>query len=226
MSDVPEPSRPRSFWRHPLVLIVTAVSIVAVAASARLYLQDLTDARHFDPTPLPRPKLNAPFIKSADSVVNEMIEIADIEPDDLVYDLGCGDGKIVIAAAVQRGCRGVGFDINPERIAEAQANAEAQGVEHLVSFREADIFQVDLRESDVVVMYLLPWMVKELVPQFQQCRPGTRIVSHDWKIEGLEEDKSVEVELPDDSTHRVFLYVTPLRPARSAVSAPAANHPA
>jgi tRNA A58 N-methylase Trm61 len=139
-----------------------------------------------------------------------MIETAQIEADDLVYDLGCGDGRLVITAAVQKGCRGIGFDIEPERVAEAQANVKLHDVESLVEIRLQDVFKVDLSEADVVLMYLLPQMLRDLKPQFAQCRPGTRLVSHDFQIEGVQVDRTVEVFLPE--RHFVHLYVTPLKP--------------
>lgn len=178
-------------------------------AAYRLYR--LSDLANYDPSPLPRPKLNAPFIKSPDFVVNRMIELAEISERDLVYDLGCGDGRIVITAAVQTGCRGVGFDIDPARVAESKENVVRHGVEHLVTIEEKNIFDVDLSRANVILMYLLPWMVKELVPQFERCPPGTRIVSHDWEIEGVEKERTVVVDDDQEDLHYLHLYITPLK---------------
>lgn len=170
-----------------------------------------------DTRPFPQPKLNAPFIKTNDNVVDRMIELAGITDHDLVYDLGCGDGKIVIGACVQRGCRGIGFDIEPLRIAEAKRNAQEQKVDQLVTFKQADIFSVDLSPGNVIVMYLLPWMVQDLVPQFEKCRPGTRIVSEDWKIDGIREERTEVVVSDEGVPHHLFLYVTPLnKPAEQS----------
>jgi SAM-dependent methyltransferase len=129
----------------------------------------------------------------------------------MVYDLGCGDGRLVIEAAKRARCRGVGFDKDPQRVAEARANIQQKQVEDLVRIEECDIFSVDLSKANVVVMYLLPWMVKALVPQFDAMTPGSRIVSHDFRIEGIEPDKIVEVEAGKFDTRQLILYVTPLR---------------
>ena len=118
-----------------------------------------------------------------------MLKLADIKKNDIVYDLGCGDGRIVIAAAKTYGARGVGIDINPERIKEAKANAKAAGVEHLVRFEENDLFEADFREATVVTLFLLPTINLKLRPKLQaQLKPGTRVISNtfdmgDWKAE-------------------------------------------
>jgi SAM-dependent methyltransferase len=158
--------------------------------------------------------LNAPYIKTGDAIVDKMVEVAKLSKEDVVYDLGCGDGRLVIAAAVQFGCRGVGIDIDPERVAEAQANAKLHGVEDLVEFREQDVFTVDLSETDVVLMYLLPWMTKRLVPRFQEMKPGSRIVSHDFgigDIKYIEPERTEEVPIEEENdTHLVHRWTIPL----------------
>jgi SAM-dependent methyltransferase len=161
--------------------------------------------------PLPYVPRNAPFIKTPNRIVDQMIELAQVVESDLVYDLGCGDGRLVIATAVNCRCRGIGFDIDPERIAEATANAQQQGVEGLVSFQEQDIFQVDLAEADVVLAYLLPWMMDKLTAQFQNCKPGARIVSHDFPIDGYEFAEVVELTGDQNELHHLYLYITPLK---------------
>lgn len=158
--------------------------------------------------------LNAPFITTADSIVDKMVEVAELSKDDIVYDLGCGDGRLVITAALEHGCHGVGIDIDPQRVIEARANVELHGVGHLVEIREQDVFTVDLSETDVVLMYLLPWMTKRLVPQFQQMPPGSRIVSHDFgigDIKYIEPGSTHQVPSEDkDETHLVHRWDTPL----------------
>ena len=197
--------------RMLLLLLVIGAASVGGAAYAVLRLRDFSDPENFDGSPLPRPVANAPYIKTDDLVVDKMIEMARITDKDMVFDLGCGDGRLVIASAVQRGSRGVGFDIEPARVTEATENAKRQNVDKLVTIKEQDVFTVDLREADVVVMYLLPMMLEKLIPQFDQCRPGTRIVSHDFPIEGLQTDKTEIVMLAGNDTHRVYLYVSPLK---------------
>jgi ribosomal protein L11 methylase PrmA len=118
-----------------------------------------------------------------------MLKLADVKPSDTVYDLGCGDGRIVIAAAKEYGAHGVGIDINPERIAEAKDNAKKAGVENLVHFEENDLFDADIHEASVVTLFLLSSVNLKLRPKLlKDLKPGTRIVSNtfdmgDWKPE-------------------------------------------
>lgn len=126
----------------------------------------------------------APFFATPYPVVERMLAAAAVGPDDLVYDLGCGDGRIVIEAARRRGARGVGFDLDPARIEESRANARAAGVEHLVSFVEADIDTVDLGPATVVAIWTLPVVNLRLRPRLQaQLRPGARIVGHGFDMD-------------------------------------------
>lgn len=196
-------------------LIVSGAVIVCIALVAIFVIDQKVDAL---PTSLPvdefRIGLNAPFITTADAVVDKMVEVAELTPEDVVYDLGCGDGRLVITAALKHGCRGVGIDIDPERVAEAKANAKLHGVEDLVEIREQDVFTVDLREADVILMYLLPWMTKRLIPQFQEMAPGSRIISHDFgigDIRYIEPDSTHKVPVDDSNgAHHVHRWTLPL----------------
>ena len=131
----------------------------------------------------PSPQLpDVVFVATPDFMVDVLLDAAAITGDDVVYDLGCGDGRIVIAAA-HRAARAVGVDIDPARIAEATANARAAGVADRVAFVEADMFNVDLHEATVVVLYLLPSMNVRLRPKLRrELRPGARIVSHEFDM--------------------------------------------
>lgn len=132
------------------------------------------------------PKL-APYVATPDEVVARMLRLAQVGPDDVVYDLGCGDGRIVIAAATTYGARGVGVDIDPERIADSNANAAWAGVTHLVTFKLQDALATDVSEATVVALYLLASSNVRLRPILtRQLKPGSRIVAHnfsmgDWK---------------------------------------------
>jgi hypothetical protein len=118
----------------------------------------------------------------------------------------------VIAAAAKYGCRGIGFDIDPERVREARENVKRQGVEHLVRIEQRDIFAVDLQEAEVVLMYLLPWMVTKLAPQLDAMPGGSRVVSHEFWIAGVRPDERVDVPgTSGASAPLLFLYRTPLR---------------
>jgi len=131
--------------------------------------------------------IHAPYVTTPLPVVDAMLKLAGTKKGDVVYDLGCGDGRIVIAAAKQYGARGVGVDINTDLIQEARANAKREGVESLVRFTAQNVFEMDFRDATVVTLYLLPDMHRKLSPRLQQdLRPGTRIVTHtfdlgDWK---------------------------------------------
>lgn len=195
-------------------MLVVGLVLVVVAAALSAYVLQQTSPTNLDGTPPPRQATNAPFITTPDPVVQAMVELADVDEDDVVYDLGCGDGRIVIAAAQATGCEGVGFDIDPERVAEARRNVAIHGLQERVTIKEADVFTVDLSEADAVVMYLLPWMLKQLIPQFDAMPPGRRIVSHDFKISGCKPDQTIEVAaLEGNPPHRHFvhLWITPLK---------------
>lgn len=125
------------------------------------------------------PRLDVPFVPTPQEVVDRMLALARVRKTDTLYDLGCGDGRIVVTAARQFGARGVGIDLNPERIAEAQANARKAGVERRVRFKAADLFETDLTPASVVSLYLLPSINIKLRPRlWSQLRPGSRVVSH------------------------------------------------
>ncbi len=153
-------------------------------ASAPLELRRIAAARpdvHFVPTPM--------------AVVQKMLEMAGVDENDRVYDLGSGDGRIVITAARERGARGVGIDIDPERIRESAANAEIAGVSGRVRFLQQNLFEADLSGASVVTLYLLPWINLELRPKLlQELRPGTRIVSHAFDMGDWEPDEFEIVE--------------------------------
>ena len=134
--------------------------------------------------------LDVPYVPTSNAVVEAMLKLAGVKKTDIVYDLGCGDGRIIITAAKQFGAHGVGVDINPERIQEARANAKQAGVENLVKFEENDLFAADIHNATVVTLYLLPSVNVKLRPPklFSDLKPGTRVVSHsfdmgDWKPE-------------------------------------------
>ena len=138
-------------------------------------------------TPVP----DAPYLMTPDEVVDEMLKIAHVGSSDVVYDLGCGDGRIVIAAAEKFGARGVGIDIDEDRIFESRRNAEFAEVQDRVQFIQQDLFKADLSGATVITLYLLPEVNMRLRPKLLGLRPGTRIVSHaydmgDWKPERTE----------------------------------------
>lgn len=145
---------------------------------------------------------------SPPEVVREMLRLAEVTPKDVVYDLGCGDGRIVIAAAKEFGARGVGIDIDPQRIAESQENARKAGVAGRVRFRNEDLFDSDIREATVVTLYLWPWVNLKLRPKlWKELKPGTRVVSHSHDMGDWTPEREIEVD-----GHRIYLWRIPARP--------------
>ena len=131
----------------------------------------------------PEVKLDVPYVPTPQPVVDKMLDLGKVGKGDVVYDLGCGDGRVVITAAKERGARGVGIDINPKRIAEAKANAEKAGVADKVKFIEGDLFKANFADATVVTLYLLPSVNQQLRPQlWKQLKVGTRVVSHDFDM--------------------------------------------
>jgi SAM-dependent methyltransferase len=131
----------------------------------------------------PALKLDVPYVPTPQPVVDKMLDIAKVGKNDIVYDLGCGDGRVVITAAKDRGARGVGIDLNPQRIAEANANAEKAGVTDKVKFMVGDLFKANFGDATVVTLYLLPSVNQQLRPQlWKQLKVGTRVVSHDFDM--------------------------------------------
>jgi SAM-dependent methyltransferase len=124
------------------------------------------------------------YVPTPQGVVDKMLELAEVKKGDVVYDLGCGDGRILVTAAKKFGVKAVGFDINPERVKESLENVRTNKVGHLVTIKQADIFTLDLQEASVVTLYLLPELNVRLMPQLEKLKPGSRIVSHDFDMRG------------------------------------------
>jgi predicted RNA methylase len=145
-------------------------------------------------------------------VVDKMLELADVKKTDVLYDLGCGDGRIVVTAAKKYGCKATGYDIDPERIKESLENVEKNNVGSLVEIKQEDIFGLDLSKADVITLYLLPSLNVKLIPQLEKLRSGSRIVSHDFRMKGVKPDKVVRVTSKDDNRkHSIYLWTTPLK---------------
>jgi len=162
----------------------------------------------------PSRPLDVPYIATHERIVKAMLDLAKVTKDDFLIDLGCGDGRIPIAAAKRFGTRGLGIDLDPERIEEARANARSAGVAKRVRFAEGDIFEADLRQATVVTRYLLPEVNLRLRPKLlAELKPGTRIVSHDYDMGDWEPDKTVRLPLPGGA-HLLFLWTIPPRTMR------------
>ena len=149
----------------------------------------------------------APYVPTPQDVVDRMLTLAGVTEEDTIYDLGCGDGRIVITAASRFGARGVGIDFDPQRIAESNANAARANVEHLVQFIEQDAMQVDVSDATVVTLYLLSSSNEKLRPILtRQLRPGARIVSHAFSMGNWTADTIDRFEDARGNTRTLYLW--------------------
>jgi SAM-dependent methyltransferase len=139
--------------------------------------------------------LDVPYVPTEQSVVNAMLKVAKVSKNDVVYDLGCGDGRIVITAAKEYGATGTGIDINPERIKEAKENARQANVSNKVNFNVGNLFETDFSKASVVTLYLLPEVNMKLRPiLLKQLKPGSRIVSHDFDMGDWVPDETIQMD--------------------------------
>jgi precorrin-6B methylase 2 len=189
-----------------------------VVAGGRLYLRDQNVLLCYD-IQEPQRKLRAPdaiFVPTPEDVVEKMLELANVRKGDVVYDLGCGDGRIVVAAAKRYGCKAVGYDIDEECVQLSLGNVKKNQVEKLVRIEHEDIFKVDLSTADVVTLYLLPSLNVKLIPQLENLKPGSRIVSHAFDMKGIKPDQVVPFVSMDDGVERnLYLWTTPLKRDKS-----------
>jgi SAM-dependent methyltransferase len=173
-------------------------ALLATAATATLLLAQ-------ERTP------DVPYVPSPNEVVDAMLKLANVKKGDIVYDLGCGDGRIVIAAA-KLGARGVGVDINPERIQEATENARKAGVTNQVKFVKGDLFEADIKDATVVTLYLLPGVNQRLKPRLlADLKPGTRVVSHSFDMGEWKPEKTADV-----NGRTIYYWVIPAKGAAAA----------
>lgn len=151
--------------------------------------------------------LDVPYVPTPTKVVEGMLDLAKVQKNDMVYDLGCGDGRIIIAAAEKYGATGIGVDLNPQRIKEAKENAVEAGVEDKVTFFEGDLFEFDFSKANVLTLYLLPDVNLKLKPKIlAEMKPGSRVVSHAFDMGNWKADKQINV---DGKT--VYLWIVPER---------------
>ncbi len=199
-------------------LLIASVSVTSFPALAIAGCTSQAETRTQTPqvettAQTPQPSVQTPqrepdviYVPTPQAVVDEMLALAKVTKDDVIYDLGSGDGRIPITAAQKFGTRGVGIDINPERIQQANANAQQAGVTDLVEFRQQDLFKTDFSEATVVTLYLLPSLNVKLRPElFRQLKPGTRIVSHDFDMGDWKPEQVVQTQ--EGST--IYYWVVP-----------------
>jgi tRNA G37 N-methylase Trm5 len=151
------------------------------------------------------------YVPTPQEVVEKMLEMVKVTKDDIVYDLGCGDGRIPVTAAKKYGCKAWGFDIDPPRIKESLENVKQNKVEKLVTIENKDIFTLDLSKASVVTLYLLPDLNVKLMPQLKKMKPGSRIVSHDFDMRGAKPEKRVEFRPEGGREHTIYFWTIPLK---------------
>ncbi|HEY6562277.1 MAG TPA: methyltransferase domain-containing protein [Polyangiaceae bacterium] len=152
------------------------------------------------------------YVPTPQPVVDKMLDLVKLKKSDVVYDLGCGDGRIVVTAAKKYGTKAFGFDIDPERVAEAKENVKKNKVEHLVTIEQKDIFTLDLSPANVVTLYLLPRLNVRLIPQLQKLKPGSRVVSHDFDMQGVSPLKQLSLKPAGEAReHEIYLWKAPIR---------------
>jgi SAM-dependent methyltransferase len=150
---------------------------------------------------------DVPYVPTIDEVVAEMLRLGEVDKNDVVYDLGSGDGRIPITAAQKYGARGYGVDIDPQRVREARENAKKAGVEDKVKFDHADLFETDISRATVVTLYLLPSVNLKLRPKLlSELKPGTKVVSHNYDMGDWKPEQTVTV-----GSHTVYLWTIPDR---------------
>ena len=153
---------------------------------------------------------DVPFVPTPQNVVEAMLKLGGVKKGDVLYDLGSGDGRLVITAAKQYGVRGTGIDIDPKRIEEANANAKQAGVTNLVSFKNQDLFEADFRDASIITLYLLPGINLKLRPKlWKETKPGTRIVSHSFNMGDWEPEKREDVD-----GRIIYLWTVPKTPPK------------
>lgn len=209
----------------------------------------LAGAAYFTYGPLPEPGEDAPpaplerwyfkvsktdqlrdpdviFVPTPQAAVDRMLELAELKPGDILYDLGCGDGRIVVTAAKRYGVKAIGVDIDPARVVDSRRNVRTNGVGHLVKILKADIFSLDFSDAAVVTLYLLPELNVRLMPKLAQLKPGTRIISFEFDMVGAKPERIEEIpstitytnlvstnqgyfRLPEQPPHRIYRWIVP-----------------
>lgn len=190
--------------RHRAVMLVVAFAVAALGGCAR----SGPGSTALDAGQAP-PRLDVIWVASDLAVVTAMLEAANVKPGDVVYDLGCGDGRIVITAASRFGARGVGVDLDPDRIREARMNAVLARVTDRVTFEVQDLFATDVSPATVVALYLAPEVNLRLRPKLlRELRPGSRVVSHQFDMGDWLPERTIEVPV-FPGNRRVYLWRIP-----------------
>ena len=169
--------------------VVASVLVAAIVAVLPVAAQQATSQQ-------PTRRLDIHWVPTPPAVVDAMLKLADVKPNDVVYDLGCGDGVIVATAAQKYGARAVGIDMDPQRVKEATQRAQKMGVSDKVTIKQGDLFEADIKEATVVTLYLLQSLNMKLMPKLKkELKPGTRIVSQSFSMgEEWPPEKTIDVD--------------------------------
>ena len=198
------------YVRYTKQWVITAALLILIRAP--LNAEEHTEEPKWIQTP------DVVYVGTPYDVVSEMLRMAQVNKDDLVVDLGCGDARMLVLAAQKYGSRGIGYEIDPDMVRASRRNVEKDNVADLVRIIQADIFTVDISKADVLPIYLLPEMNLKLVPQLKTLKPGSRLVFHNYDLEGFVPDRRVEIiSNEDNSIHTLWLHTTPLKRAQEQV---------
>src|SRR4051794_39422617 len=209
---MPDASRPRQRGRMSRFLVVVPLLFWGPSTGATGPQQSPAGARDDGKVAAqttPQKKPDVIFVPTPPEVVDKMLEMAEVKKGDVLYDLGCGDGRIVVTAAKRFGIKAVGFDVDPQRIAEARENVRKAGGGDLVTIKQQDIFGAALGEPRVVTLSLLPSLNVKLMPELARLKPGSRIVSHSFDMRGARPRKVEEVRRGYGGTKKLYLWVVP-----------------
>ena len=210
-------------WRRILLLLIAGTSvaslgIVGCTTGERNFEAEAQTPVNSSPIQTPAPALppqereaDVPFVPTPQSVVNAMLELAKVGPNDVLYDLGSGDGRIPITAVQKYGARrATGIEISPQLVQQSRNNAQTAGVRSRVEFRQQDLFNTDLSNATVVTLYLLPEVNLRLRPKLlQELKPGTRIVSHNYTMGDWKPERVVQMQSEGDREHTLYYWVVP-----------------
>ena len=190
-------------------LLQGALAVSLLALSAAVALADKEDKKEEDE------KTDVIFVPTPQEVVEAMLKLAKTDKKDVVYDLGCGDGRIVLTAARLYKCKSEGFDVSSERLKECKDNLDKEKnkkeVEKLVKFHKKNIFKQDLKDATVVTLYLLTELNTKLVPQLEKMKKGSRVVTQTFEIPDYQEDKKETVKTKEGTEYDIYLYTIPLK---------------
>jgi SAM-dependent methyltransferase len=194
-----------------LSVAATVLALILAPAPCSRAAQDA------EPPPKKIQTADCVYVPTPNDVVEKMLEMAGVKKTDLLYDLGSGDGRIVVTAAKKYGCKAVGYEIDPDRVTDARKNIKKRNVEKLAKVVQEDVFKLDLSPASVITIYLLPDMEVKLLPQLKKLKDGSRIVVHDYPIRGIKAEKDATLTSKEDNVqHHVYFYTLPLKEDKDA----------